>query len=69
MAYGYNSYRFGDQAIKQSIEGVATNLLLALNEAREGCKYRPIIFIKHCFGGFVSQYVRNPVLDSFRSMF
>ncbi|RYP44909.1 hypothetical protein DL768_008685 [Monosporascus sp. mg162] len=55
VAYGYASYWFGDQAVKQSVETVAIDLLDCLVEKRVDCLHRPIIFIGHCFGGLVIQ--------------
>ncbi|RYP60580.1 hypothetical protein DL771_010471 [Monosporascus sp. 5C6A] len=64
MAYGYASYWFGDQAVKQSVETVATDLLDCLGEKRADCLHRPIIFVGHCFGGLVIQkaYTRAMLL-------
>ncbi|CAG7561103.1 unnamed protein product [Fusarium equiseti] len=55
MAFAYNSVWYGDDAVKQSLEGVANSLLLQLGEQRANCRDRPIIFIGHCFGGLVMQ--------------
>ncbi|KAI0420325.1 hypothetical protein F5X98DRAFT_372137 [Xylaria grammica] len=54
MAYNYESSWFGDNAVKQSLRGVAVKLLGAINEARSECVDRPIILIGHCFGGLVA---------------
>ncbi|KAH8195586.1 hypothetical protein TruAng_010242 [Truncatella angustata] len=56
MTYGYQSCWFGEQAVRQSLENVATKLLKSLCEERSKCLYRPVIFIGHCFGGLVIQY-------------
>jgi hypothetical protein len=55
--FGYKSYWFGDDAVKQSLHGVAGQLLCALDDKRKDCRHRPIIFIGHCFGGLVVQCV------------
>ncbi|XXG99884.1 NAD-dependent isocitrate dehydrogenase [Hypoxylon texense] len=55
MTFSYESYWFGENAIRQSLAGVATKLLRAFSEEREDCLHRPIIFIGHCFGGLVIQ--------------
>ncbi|KAI1662002.1 hypothetical protein F4813DRAFT_396685 [Daldinia decipiens] len=57
MAYNYESYWFGDDAIRQSVPAVASKLLKALCDARTHCPHRPIIFVGHCFGGLVIQQV------------
>jgi len=60
MTFGYESYWFGDDAVRQSVDGVAAKLLEALCDERPECGFRPIIFVGHCFGGLVIQqaYVR-----------
>ncbi|KAI0383586.1 hypothetical protein F5Y04DRAFT_278767 [Hypomontagnella monticulosa] len=55
MAFGYASYWFGDDAVKQSLDSVAKKLLVALKRQRKNCLNRPIVFIGHCFGGLVIQ--------------
>jgi hypothetical protein len=60
MTYGYQSYWFGDEAVKISIEGVASSLLQDLDYAREDCPERPLLLVGHCFGGLVMQKVRMP---------
>ncbi|RYP86818.1 hypothetical protein DL770_004851 [Monosporascus sp. CRB-9-2] len=62
MAYGYASYWFGDQAVKQSVETVAFDLLACLGEKRADCLHRPIIFVGHCFGGLVIQKYKDDYL-------
>ncbi|KAI1087793.1 hypothetical protein F5B19DRAFT_497026 [Rostrohypoxylon terebratum] len=57
IIYNYESYWFGDHAIKQSVPAVASKLLKALCDVRTQCPHRPIIFIGHCFGGLVIQQV------------
>lgn len=57
MTFGYESYWFGDNAVKQSVSGIATKLLNALCDVRSECGFRPIIFVGHCFGGLVIQQV------------
>lgn len=57
MAYGYESYWFGDDAVRQSLDSVASDLLDALGEERGNCLHRPLIFVGHCFGGLVIQQV------------
>ncbi|KAI0435852.1 hypothetical protein F4803DRAFT_544220 [Xylaria telfairii] len=54
MAYNYESSWFGENAVKQSLRGVAEKLLRAIIEARSECLDRPIILIGHCFGGLVA---------------
>ncbi|KAI0973717.1 hypothetical protein F4678DRAFT_425617 [Xylaria arbuscula] len=54
MTYNYESYWFGENAVKQSLRGVAEKLLRAITEARSECLDRPIILIGHCFGGLVA---------------
>ncbi|KAJ3579438.1 hypothetical protein NPX13_g1123 [Xylaria arbuscula] len=54
MAYNYESFWFGDNAVKQSLRSVAEKLLRAITEARIECLDRPIILIGHCFGGLVA---------------
>ncbi|OBR04763.1 LOW QUALITY PROTEIN: And nb-arc domain-containing protein [Colletotrichum higginsianum IMI 349063] len=55
MAFGYESKWFGRGSVRQSLSNLATDLLQALNQKREHCPQRPIIFIAHCFGGLVAQ--------------
>ncbi|KAI0890817.1 hypothetical protein F4806DRAFT_485144 [Annulohypoxylon nitens] len=55
MVYNYESYWFGDDAIRQSVPAVASKLLKALCDERTQCPHRPIIFLGHCFGGLVIQ--------------
>lgn len=57
MTYNYESYWFGDNAVKQTVSKVANKMLLALRDKREECRDRPIIFLGHCFGGLVIQEV------------
>ncbi|KAI2603699.1 hypothetical protein GGR54DRAFT_622373 [Hypoxylon sp. NC1633] len=57
MAYNYESYWFGEDAIRQSVPAVASKLLKALCDERTQCPHRPIIFVGHCFGGLVIQQV------------
>lgn len=57
MVYNYESYWYGDDAIKISVNDVASKLLSALCEERKECPHRPLIFIGHCFGGLVIQKV------------
>ncbi|KAI2603697.1 hypothetical protein GGR54DRAFT_644549 [Hypoxylon sp. NC1633] len=59
MTYNYASHWFGDNAVKQSLSGVANKLLHSLADEREECMNRPIIIIGHCFGGLVAQEVYN----------
>lgn len=59
MTYGYQSYWFGDDAVRISIEGVATSLLQDLDEKRFDCQDRPLLLVGHCFGGLVMQKVRE----------
>ncbi|KAI3338180.1 hypothetical protein F4824DRAFT_459924 [Ustulina deusta] len=54
MTYSYESVWCGDNAVKQSLRGVALKLLPELKEERSECPRRPIIFIGHCFRGLVS---------------
>ncbi|KAI1283273.1 hypothetical protein F5Y07DRAFT_349196 [Xylaria sp. FL0933] len=54
MAYNYESSWFGENAVRQSLRGVAEKLLRAIIEARSECLDRPIILIGHCFGGLVA---------------
>ncbi|KAI1346269.1 hypothetical protein F5Y01DRAFT_321968 [Xylaria sp. FL0043] len=54
MAYNYASSWFGENAVKQSLRGVAEKLLRAIIEARSECPDRPIVLIGHCFGGLVA---------------
>ncbi|KAI0423575.1 hypothetical protein F5Y09DRAFT_327017 [Xylaria sp. FL1042] len=54
MAYNYESSWFGENAVKQSLRGVAEKLLRAIIKARSECLDRPIILIGHCFGGLVA---------------
>lgn len=60
MSYGYQSYWFGDDAVKTSIDGVATKLLQDLKYERKLCRDRPLLLVGHCFGGLVIQKVRMP---------
>ncbi|KAI1780338.1 hypothetical protein F4818DRAFT_435546 [Hypoxylon cercidicola] len=62
MAYNYASHWFGENAVKQTLSGVAKKLLHSLNDERENCMDRPIIFIGHCFGGLVAQEVYNQAI-------
>ncbi|KEY73422.1 hypothetical protein S7711_06841 [Stachybotrys chartarum IBT 7711] len=55
MSYCYDSQWIGDQAVRSSLEGVATKLLRSLGHERMECPNRPIIFIGHCLGGLVMQ--------------
>ncbi|KAH0595025.1 hypothetical protein MHUMG1_07324 [Metarhizium humberi] len=55
MSFGYNSVWYGEDAVKQSLQGVACKLLYALGDKRQSCLHRPILFIGHCFGGLVIQ--------------
>ncbi|CAJ0555493.1 Ff.00g055580.m01.CDS01 [Fusarium sp. VM40] len=55
MSYCYDSQWIGDDAVKSSLEGVATKLLRSLGHERKKCSDRPIIFIGHCLGGLVMQ--------------
>ncbi|KPM38862.1 hypothetical protein AK830_g7714 [Neonectria ditissima] len=55
MAFGYNSLWFGEHAVRQTVEGIATALLVELSDMRIGFPRRPVIFIGHCFGGLVIQ--------------
>jgi len=55
MAFNYQSYWFGDDAVQQSVDAVSGQLLTALDDKRRECRHRPIIFIGHCFGGLVIQ--------------
>lgn len=57
MAFGYASYWFGQNAVRQSLDGAGTSLLKELEDKRETCPHRPIIFVGHCFGGLVIQSV------------
>lgn len=59
MTYNYASHWFGENAIKQSLSGVANKLLHSLVDERKNCMNRPIILIGHCFGGLVAQEVRE----------
>ncbi|KAI1210128.1 uncharacterized protein F4807DRAFT_70597 [Annulohypoxylon truncatum] len=54
MVYNYESFWFGENAVRQSLSGVAEKLLMAFHDERSECPRRPIIFIGHCFGGLVS---------------
>lgn len=38
MAFGYDSVWFGDSATRQTLEGVASNLLRELERKREVCQ-------------------------------
>ncbi|KAI1358634.1 hypothetical protein F5Y08DRAFT_332959 [Xylaria arbuscula] len=62
MAYNYESFWFGDNAVKQSLRSVAEKLLRAITEARIECLDRPIILIGHCFGGLVALEVIDLVV-------
>lgn len=53
MRYGYQSWWFGDGAMRQKVSTVAQRLLLALRRKREEHPFRPLLFIAHCFGGLV----------------
>jgi hypothetical protein len=53
MRYGYQSQWFGEGALRQNASTVAQRLLLALKRKREEFKWRPLVFIAHCFGGLV----------------
>ncbi|KAK8113454.1 hypothetical protein PG984_013980 [Apiospora sp. TS-2023a] len=55
MTYGYKSYWFGDDAVRTSIDGVATSFLQDLNYERSDCSDRPLLLVGHCFGGLVMQ--------------
>ncbi len=57
MVYNYESYWFGEDAIRQSVPAVASKLLKALCNERTQCPHRPIVFVGHCFGGLVVQQV------------
>ncbi|KAF2475188.1 uncharacterized protein BDR25DRAFT_213496, partial [Lindgomyces ingoldianus] len=53
MRYGYQSQWFGEGAVRQNASTVACRLLLALKRKREEYRFRPLIFVAHCFGGLV----------------
>ncbi|KAH8589025.1 hypothetical protein B0O99DRAFT_726237, partial [Bisporella sp. PMI_857] len=55
MTFGYVSYWFGDDAVRQSVNGIAGKMLQALCHERAECGFRPIVFIGHCMGGLVIQ--------------
>ncbi|KAE8442032.1 hypothetical protein EG329_003889 [Mollisiaceae sp. DMI_Dod_QoI] len=57
MTYGYESYWFGEHAVRKSVNGIATKLLQALCGERVECGFRPIVFVGHCIGGLVIQQV------------
>ncbi|KAI1117434.1 hypothetical protein F5Y14DRAFT_402602 [Nemania sp. NC0429] len=54
MTYGYESYWFGENAIRQTLSNVAESFLMAYRLERSECPHRPIIFVGHCFGGLVA---------------
>ncbi|KAK7935970.1 hypothetical protein PG985_001465 [Apiospora marii] len=60
MTYNYESYWFGDDAVRTSICGVATSFLQDHNYERSHCQERPLLLVGHCFGGLVMQKVSMP---------
>ncbi|KAH7137368.1 hypothetical protein B0J13DRAFT_597107 [Dactylonectria estremocensis] len=59
MSFGYDSVWVGEDAVKQSLNSVADNLLNSLTGERQDCPFRPLILIGHCFGGLVIQKAYN----------
>ncbi|KAF2801232.1 hypothetical protein K505DRAFT_381015, partial [Melanomma pulvis-pyrius CBS 109.77] len=53
MRYGYQSQWFGKEAMHQSVSTVAERLLRTLKRRRKDARFRPLLFIAHCFGGLV----------------
>lgn len=58
MTYGYESYWFGENAVRTSIDGVARMFLKDLRFQRKRCRDRPLLLVGHFFGGLVMQKVR-----------
>ncbi|MCJ1424696.1 hypothetical protein MMC29_002584, partial [Sticta canariensis] len=64
MRYGYESQWFGGETIKLKASTVAQRLLRSLELRREDDRFRPLIFIAHCFGGLI---VLKAIVDAKRS--
>ncbi|KAK0659165.1 hypothetical protein QBC41DRAFT_331647 [Cercophora samala] len=69
LYFGYQSAWFGPNAVRQTVNTAADQLLNALmGRLREKCPERPIIFVAHCFGGLIVQRAFH-IAHSHRSNF
>ncbi|KAK4679477.1 hypothetical protein QC764_0035160 [Podospora pseudoanserina] len=69
LFFGYQSAWYGPNAVRQTVNTAADQLLNALmGRLRENCPERPIIFVAHCFGGLIVQRAFH-IAHSHRSNF
>ncbi|KAK0735352.1 hypothetical protein B0T21DRAFT_184724 [Apiosordaria backusii] len=69
LYFGYQSAWYGQNAVRQTVNTAADQLLNSLmGRLRENCAERPIIFVAHCFGGLIVQRAFH-IAHSHRSNF
>lgn len=58
LLYKYESAWQGPLKVKANISNIASTLLKGLNNHRENCRQRPVVFLGHSMGGLVIAKVR-----------